>query len=88
MNRKEMTGSMVPDQARFGPKIFLAQTLPNFESKIVLRLPANKQRNGPTLFLLFKQCFQEDRLTEWKNVISAHCLDEDAKMFEYLVGCQ
>ena len=56
--------------------------LPDFESKIVSCLPADKQRDGPTLFPLLEQCFQEVGLTEWKNVVSAHRLDEYAKMFK------
>ena len=64
MNGKELTGSVVPDQAHFGPKFFLVQTLPNFELKIVLHLPANKQHNSPMLLPLMKQCFQEVSLTK------------------------
>ena len=30
MNGKTLTGSIVPDQARFGPEFLLAQMLPNF----------------------------------------------------------
>ena len=88
MNGKELTGSIAPDQARFGPEFLFTQTLPDFESKIVSRLPVNKQRNGPTLFPLLEQCFQEVSLTKWKNVVSTRCPDEDAKMFENLFECQ
>ncbi len=31
---KEITGHVVPDQARFGTEYFLAYMLPNFKSKI------------------------------------------------------
>ena len=88
MNGKELTRSVVPDHAHIGPEFFLAHMLLDFESKIVLRLPANKQRDGPTLFPLLEQCFQEVGLTEWKNVVSAHCSDEYAKMFKNLIECQ
>ena len=88
MNGKELTGNVAPDQAHFGSEFFLAQTLPDFESKIVLHLPANKQRDGPMWFPLMEQCFQEFGLTEWTNVISTHCPDEDAKTFDNLVECQ
>ena len=71
MNGKELTGSVAPNQARFGTEFFLAQTLPVFESKVVSRLPANKQCDGPTLFPLLEQCFQEVGLTEWSNIVSA-----------------
>ena len=48
VNGKELTGGIAPDQACFGPEFFLTQMLPDFELKIVSRLPVNKQRNGPT----------------------------------------
>ena len=63
MNGKELTGSIMPDQASFGPEFLLIQMLPYFELKIVSRLPVNKQHDGPTLFLLLEQCFQEVGLT-------------------------
>jgi hypothetical protein len=75
---------VAPDQARFGPEIFLMQMLPDFELQIVSCLPANKQRDGPTLFPLFEQCFQEVHLTEWKNVVSARCPDKGANTFKNL----
>jgi hypothetical protein len=33
---KEITGHDAPDQARFGTEYFLAYTLPNFKSKILI----------------------------------------------------
>ncbi len=77
MNGKELSGSIVPDQARFGPEFFLMQTLPDYKSKIVLHLPAKKQRDRPRLFPLMEQCFQEVGLTEWLNVISARCPENE-----------
>ena len=35
VNRKELIGSVAPDQACFGPEYFLAQMLPDFESEII-----------------------------------------------------
>ena len=32
-NGNELTGNVTPDQACFGPEFFLAQMLPDFESK-------------------------------------------------------
>ncbi len=32
---KEITGHVMPDQARFGAEYFLAYTLPDFKSKIL-----------------------------------------------------
>jgi hypothetical protein len=43
MNGKELTRFIAPDQACLGPKFFLAQKLPNFESKIVSHLSANNE---------------------------------------------
>jgi hypothetical protein len=88
VNGKELSGSVAPDQACFGPEFFLVQTLPDFESKIVLRLPVNKQRDGTTLFPLMEQCFQEVRLTKWLNDVSTRCPDDETNMFENLVECQ
>jgi hypothetical protein len=48
VNVKELTGNVAPDQAHFGHEFSLAQTLADFELKIVSCLPANKQRNEPT----------------------------------------
>ena len=55
VNGKELTVSIAPDQACFGPEFFLTQTLPDFELKIVLHLPVKKQCDGPTLFPLLEQ---------------------------------
>ena len=54
VNGKELTGSIAPNQACFGLEFLLMQMLPDFVSKIVLHLPANKQHDVPTLFPLFK----------------------------------
>ena len=35
VNRKDCTGVVVPDQARFGPEYYLAFTLPDFKAKIL-----------------------------------------------------
>jgi hypothetical protein len=43
MNGKEMTQSVAPDQAHFGPEFSLMQALLDFEAKIVSHLPTNKQ---------------------------------------------
>ena len=79
MNGKEMTGSVAPDQAHFSTEVFLSQTLPNFESKIILHMPMNKQQDGPMLFLLLEQCFQE---------VGLHCPDKDHKTYKNLLKCQ
>ena len=88
VNGKELTGSIAPNRAHFGPEFFLAQMLPDFELKIALRLPLNKQRDGPMLFPLLEQCFQEVGLTKWSNVVAARCPDNASKMYENFVECQ
>jgi hypothetical protein len=85
---KELTRNIVQDEAYFGPKFFLTQMLLNFEVKIISCLPVNKQHDGHTLFPLIEQCFQEVGLTQWKNDFSAHCPDEESKMFHNLIKCQ
>ena len=42
VNRKDYTGVVVPDQARFGPEYYLAFTLPDFESRILGRILEDK----------------------------------------------
>jgi hypothetical protein len=61
---KEITGHVAPNQARFGAEYFLAYTLPNFKSKILTRLWDAQKDNGPLLFSLLSQCFQDIGLTE------------------------
>ena len=45
-NRKDDTGIVVPDQARFGPECHLTFTLPDFESGILGQSPEDEQNNG------------------------------------------
>ncbi len=66
---KEITGHVAPDQAQFGAEYFLAYTLTNFESKILTQLLAEQKDNGPSLFNLMGQCFQDIGLTKWTSVI-------------------
>jgi hypothetical protein len=73
---KEITGHVTPHQARFGTEYFLAYTLPNFKSKILTRLSDLQKDNGPLLFSLLGQCFQDVGLTEWTSVIAKQCLDD------------
>ncbi len=61
---KEITGHVVPDQAQFSAEYFLAYTLPDIKSKILTQLSAEQKDNGPLLFNLMNQCFQDVGLTE------------------------
>jgi hypothetical protein len=73
---KEITGHVASDQARFGAEYFLAYMLPNFKSKILTRLSDTQKDNGPLLFSLLSQCFQDVGLTEWTSVIAKQCPDD------------
>jgi hypothetical protein len=73
---KEITGHVAPDQARFGPEYFLAFMFPDFKSKILTRLLDAQKENGPTLFNLMGQCFQDVGLTEWMSVVAKQCPTE------------
>ncbi len=73
---KEISGHVAPDQARFGAEYFLAYTLPDFNSKILTRLLDSQKNNGPLLFSLLGQCFQDVGLTEWTSIIVKQCPDD------------
>jgi hypothetical protein len=61
---KEITGHVVPYQAQFGTEYFLVYMLPNFKSKITTQLLAEQKDDGPLLFNLIGQCFQDVGLTK------------------------
>jgi hypothetical protein len=73
---KEITSHVVPDQAQFGTECFLAYTLPDFKSKILTQLLDLQKDNGPLLFSLLGQCFQDIGLTEWTSVVAKQCPDD------------
>jgi hypothetical protein len=72
---KEITGHIAPDQAWFGAEYFLAHTLHDFKSKILTRLSAEQKDDGPLLFSLLDQCFQDVGLAEWTSIVAKQCLD-------------
>jgi hypothetical protein len=55
---------------QFEAEYILAFTLPNFNSKILTPLLDTQRDNGPTLFNLMGQCFQDISLTKWTNIIA------------------
>jgi hypothetical protein len=61
---KEITGHIGPDQAWFGTEYFFAYTLPDFKSKILTQLSVEQKDDGPLLFSLMGQCFQDVGLTK------------------------
>jgi hypothetical protein len=70
---KDMAGHVAPGQTQFGPKFFLAFTLPYFKLKILTRLSEAKKEDSPTLFNLMGQCFQDIGLTELTNFVAKQC---------------
>jgi hypothetical protein len=50
--------------------------LTNFKSKILIQLSDTQKDNGPLLFSLMGQCFQDVGLTEWTSIIAKHCPNE------------
>jgi hypothetical protein len=53
--------------------IFLVYTLPDFKSKILTQLSDTQKEDGPLLFSLMGQCFQDVGLTKWTSIISKQC---------------
>jgi hypothetical protein len=47
-----------------------------FKSKTLTQLSEAKKEDGPTLFNLMGQCFQDIGLTEWANVVAKQCPNE------------
>ncbi len=70
---KEITGHVAPDQAQFSTEYFLAYRLPNFKSKFLTQLSDSQKDNGPLLFSLLGQCFQDVGLTEWTSIVAKQC---------------
>ncbi len=68
----EVTGHVAP-----GAEYFLAYTLPDFKSKILTQLSVEQKNDGPLMFSLMGQCFQDVGLTKWTSVITKQC-PEDA----------
>ncbi len=69
-NAKEITSHVAPNQAWFGVEYCLAYTLPNIKSKILTRLSDTQKDDGPLLFSLMGQCFQDVGLTKWASIIA------------------
>jgi hypothetical protein len=84
---KEITGHVAPDQAWFGAEYFLAYTLPDFKSKFLTRLSDSQKDNGPLLFSLLGQCFQDIGLTEWTSVIAKRCPDNADQTKANFIKC-
>ncbi len=66
----------MPDQAQFGTEYFLVYMLADFKSKILTQLLAEQQDDGPLLFNLMGQCFQDVGQTEWTSIITKQCPDD------------
>ena len=68
--------TVLPHQAQFGNEYFLTYTLLDFKSKILTGLLDTQKDNGPLLFNLMGQCFQDVGLTEWASVITKQYLNK------------
>ena len=84
---KDITGHVVPDQAQFGPKYFLAFMLLDFKSKIHTWLLEAKKEDNPILFSLMGQCFQDVSLTEWTNGMEKWCSNNTHLTKENSIEC-
>ncbi len=84
---KEITSHAAPDQAQFGAEYFLAYTLSNFKSKILTQLSDSQKDNGPLLFSLLGQCFQDVGLMEWTSIAAKRCPDDANRTKANFVEC-
>ena len=50
VNGKELTGSVTPNQACFGPEFFLMQMLPDFEQRSLCTCPQTSSATDPHCF--------------------------------------
>ena len=66
---------------------FLAYTLPDFKSKILTLLSDLQKDNGPLLFSLLGQCFQDVGLMEWTSVVAKQCPDNVDRTKANFVEC-
>ncbi len=69
----EITGHIPPNQAQFGAEYFLAYTIADLNSRILPRLLDKPKDNGPLLFNLMDQCFQDVGLAKWTSIIAKQC---------------
>ncbi len=69
---KNITGNVAPDQAQFG----VLFTLPDFKSKILTHHSDAQKDDGPTLFSLMSQGFQDVDLTKKTSVVAKQCPTE------------
>jgi hypothetical protein len=78
---KEITSHVMPNQAWFSAEYFLAYTLPDFKSKILHWLLDTQKDDGPLLFSLLGQCFQNVGLTKWaSSIIPKQCPNNADRM--------
>jgi hypothetical protein len=61
-------------------RVFLVYTLPNFKSKILTQISDMQKDDGPLLFSLLGQCFQDAGLTEWTSIIAKQCSNNADRM--------
>ncbi len=84
---KEITSHVMLDQAQFGAEYFLAHMLPNFKSKILTQLLDTQKNDGPLLFSLLGQCFQDIDLPKWTSIIAKQCPNDADHMKSNIGKC-
>ena len=77
MNGKELSTQLT--RLNSAPSSSSCKCIPTSSRKFFSCMPVNNQRDGPMLFPLMEQCFQEVNLMEWMNIISVHCPEKDNK---------
>jgi hypothetical protein len=61
--------------------------LPDFKSKILTQLSKDRKEDGPTLFNLMGQFFQDIGLTEWTNVFAKQFPNETVRSKDNFDEC-
>ena len=67
-NGREMSCDVTPDKARFGPEYALAYTIPDFETKLLVRWEKDHKEDPEYInkkFDLFRSCLQGVAVTKW-----------------------
>ena len=88
VNKKDYTGLVLSDQARFGPEYYLSFTLPDFKSRILGQIHEDKWNDGDMLFMLIDQCFQCVGLMERTKVVTNRCNEARDQTKDNFVECQ
>mmetsp|Transcript_5824 Transcript_5824/g.9968 ORF Transcript_5824/g.9968 Transcript_5824/m.9968 type:complete len:570 (+) Transcript_5824:162-1871(+) len=69
---REVSADVVPDKGSFGAEFALIYTIPEFESKIRLRLDKAAKDYVPKIHDLFGRCLQGKASTKWNKVLKRY----------------